>query len=300
MSVTIGHASIDERGKASGGRAGDQTGREVCTRSWYSKGWKYCLRPKSASVAERMAKACEQGCANNKIGYDQSQRNSLHYYAKRCGYNLAIINTKCETDCSAFMTVCALAGGVSALEHSGNAPTTSTMVDKFRATGAFEVLTDSKYLTGDAYLKRGDILVKPGSHTVMVLSNGAKAEETATPAAAPAQPGKLTVDGQIGKGTIKAFQQLLGTAADGYISGQSASCKKYWPAICNSACGWTGGKSQFVAAMQSAVGTSADGLLGKGTAAALQSFLCGEGFPCSVDGVFGTESAKALQRWLNS
>lgn len=300
MSVTIGHASIDERGKASGGRAGDQTGREVCTRSWYSKGWKYCLRPKSATVAERMAKACEQGCANNKIGYDQSQRNSLHYYAKRCGYNLAIINTKCETDCSAFMTVCALAGGVSALEYSGNAPTTSTMVDKFRTTGAFNVLTDSKYLTGDAYLKRGDILVKPGSHTVMVLSNGARAEETATPAAAPTQSGKLTVDGQIGKGTIKAFQQLLGTAADGYISGQSASCKKYWPAICNSACGWTGGKSQFVAAMQSAVGTSADGLLGKGTAAALQSFLCGEGFPCSVDGVFGTESAKALQRWLNS
>lgn len=300
MSVTIGHASIDERGKASGGRAGDQTGREVCTRSWYSKGWKYCLRPKSATVAERMAKACEQGCANNKIGYDQSQRNSLHYYAKRCGYNLAIINTKCETDCSAFMTVCALAGGVSALEYSGNAPTTSTMVDKFRVTGAFTVLTDSKYLTGDAYLKRGDILVKPGSHTVMVLSNGSKAGATTTPSAAPAQPGKLTVDGQIGKGTIKAFQQLLGTAADGYISGQSASCKKYWPAICNSACGWTGGKSQFVAAMQSAVGTSADGLLGKGTAAALQSFLCREGFPCSVDGVFGTESAKALQRWLNS
>lgn len=299
MSVTIGHASIDERGKASGGRAGDQTGREVCTRSWYNKGWKYCLRPKSASVAERMAKACEQGCANNKIGYDQSQRNTLHYYAKRCGYNLAIINTKCETDCSAFMAVCALAGGVSALEYSGNAPTTSTMVDKFRATGAFTVLTDSKYLTGDAYLKRGDILVKPGSHTVMVLSSGSKAGATPTPSAAPT-PGKLTVDGQIGKGTIKAFQQLLGTAADGYISGQSASCKKYWPAICDSACGWTGGKSQFVAAMQSAVGTSADGLLGKGTAKALQSFLCGEGFPCSVDGVFGAESAKALQRWLNA
>ena len=97
-----------------------------------------------------------------------------------------------------------------------------------------------------------------------------------------------------------SFQRLLGTPDDGYISGQSASCKKYWPAICNSACGWTGGKSQFVAAMQSAVGTSADGLLGRGTAKALQSFLCGEGFPCSVDGVFGTESAKALQRWLNA
>lgn len=129
---------------------------------------------------------------------------------------------------------------------------------------------------------------------------GSAAETTTQAAHVEPQSGKLTVDGQIGKGTIKAFQQLLGTVADGYISGQSASCKKYWPAICNSACGWTGGKSQFVAAMQSAVGTSADGLLGRGTAKALQSFLCGEGFPCSVDGVFGTESAKALQRWLNS
>lgn len=129
---------------------------------------------------------------------------------------------------------------------------------------------------------------------------GSAAETTTQAAPVDPQSGKLTVDGEIGEETIKAFQRLLGTPDDGYISGQSASCKKYWPAICNSACGWTGGKSQFVAAMQSAVGTSADGLLGKGTAKALQSFLCGEGFPCSVDGVFGTESAKALQRWLNA
>lgn len=129
---------------------------------------------------------------------------------------------------------------------------------------------------------------------------GSAAETTTQAAPVDPQSGKLTVDGEIGEETIKAFQRLLGTPDDGYISGQSASCKKYWPAICNSACGWTGGKSQFVAAMQSAVGTSADGLLGRGTAKALQSFLCGEGFPCSVDGVFGTESAKALQRWLNS
>ena len=129
---------------------------------------------------------------------------------------------------------------------------------------------------------------------------GSSAETTTQAAPAEPQSGKLTVDGEIGAETIKAFQRLLGTPVDGYISGQPASRKKYWPAICNSACGWTGGKSQFVAAMQSAVGTSADGLLGKGTAKALQSFLCGEGFPCSVDGVFGAESAEALQRWLNA
>ena len=123
-----------------------------------------------------------------------------------------------------------------------------------------------------------------------------------TTQAAPVEPqsGKLTVDGEIGPETITAFQRLLGTTVDGYISGQSASCKRYWPAICDSACGWTGGKSQFVEAMQSAVGASVDGSLGEDTARSLQSFLRSEGFPCSVDGVIGTESAEALQRWLNS
>ena len=129
---------------------------------------------------------------------------------------------------------------------------------------------------------------------------GDAAETTTQAAPVDPQPGKLTVDGEIGAKTITAFQRLLGTTVDGYISGQPASRKKYWPAICESACGWTGGKSQFVAAMQSAVGASVDGSLGKGTAKALQSFLRSEGFPCSVDGVFGPESAEALQRWLNS
>ena len=61
-----------------------------------------------------------------------------------------------------------------------NAPVTSTMRAKFAATGAFEVLTDSKYLTTDAYLRRGDILVKETAHTVMVLSNGSMAGDTNT------------------------------------------------------------------------------------------------------------------------
>lgn len=132
------------------------------------------------------------------------------------------------------------------------------------------------------------------------IDTGSVAETTTQSEPVDPQPGKLTVDGQIGPETITAFQRLLGTSVDGYISGQPASRKKYWPAICDSACGWTGGKSQFVKAMQYAVGASVDGSLGEDTARSLQSFLRSEGFPCSVDGVVGTESAEALQRWLNS
>lgn len=42
----IVHASINEKGTATGGRTGDQTGREICTRSYYEhpSGWDYHLR----------------------------------------------------------------------------------------------------------------------------------------------------------------------------------------------------------------------------------------------------------------
>ena len=40
----IVHASINERGKAIGGESGDQTGKEICIRSYYNKPWNYVLR----------------------------------------------------------------------------------------------------------------------------------------------------------------------------------------------------------------------------------------------------------------
>lgn len=41
----IVHASIDEAGTIYGRKKGDQTGREICTRSYYNKPWTYVLRP---------------------------------------------------------------------------------------------------------------------------------------------------------------------------------------------------------------------------------------------------------------
>ena len=176
MSVLIGHASIDENGKANSGIAGDQTKKEVCTRNWYNKSWDVVIRAKDAAVAEKMAIACEQACANDKVGYDQYQRNTLYTQALKVNFDLSKITTACECDCSSLMCICAIAAGVpaGALYISGNMRTTRNMRTAFKNTGKFEILTDSKYLTGDAYLKRGDILVNEGSHTVMVLSNGSK------------------------------------------------------------------------------------------------------------------------------
>ena len=113
MAVKIGSARIDERGKISGGKAGDQTGNEVGIQNWYkhSKGWRV-LRPINPNVAEKMAQCMESACANNKIGYDQVQRNTLYNLVKPYGFDVRQAKTATETDCSALVRVCAAYAGV--------------------------------------------------------------------------------------------------------------------------------------------------------------------------------------------
>lgn len=137
------------------------------------------LRPKTRELAEKSATSCEAGCANDKIGYSQSSRLTLYNKAKEVNFDLSKINTVCHTDCSAFMSLCAIAAGV----ELGAGQTCGSMEKAFRASDAYTVLKDKKYLTSTDYLQRGDILVrdwyKNGSrHTVMVLENGCKLPST--------------------------------------------------------------------------------------------------------------------------
>ena len=171
----IGHASLGSNGKTIGDKAGDQ-GREVITTSYYKKSWSYVLRAKDSNIAEKMALACEAGCVNQCIGYNQARRNSLKTQAKLVGMDLSRIKTDCECDCSSFMSVCAECAGVPIPYTGGNAPTTSSMKSAFLNTGYFDLLTDKKYLDSDKYLKRGDILVAVGQHTVMMLEDGKLAD----------------------------------------------------------------------------------------------------------------------------
>lgn len=174
MSVLIGHASINENGKAHGGVPGDQTGKEVCIRSWYNKEWDVLLRPKKMVVALESAKFCKKCCENDHIGYDQDKRNTLYFKLKEVGFDPDKIVTNVSTDCSALMTACAIAGGAKKLNYTKNAPTTRTMINDFVASGEYEAFTDPKYLKNDDYLEIGDILLSIGHHTVMVLTNGKK------------------------------------------------------------------------------------------------------------------------------
>lgn len=168
--IKIGQASCDERGKYSAGRAGDQDGQEVAIRSWYNRPWNKVLRAKNPVVAEKIAKAMEDACRNENIGYDQYERTTLYDLCKANGWNIKAVNRSCETDCSALVAVCVNAAGV---RVSGSIYTGNESAALLK-TGEFELLEAPKYLLTDEYLKRGDILLYEFHHTAIALENGAK------------------------------------------------------------------------------------------------------------------------------
>ena len=178
--VKIGSSSKDERGQYNSGQAGDQTGTEVYIMNWYDGGWKYVLRPKSSSIAEKIAIACESGCNNPNIGYDQYERNSIYKEALKVGLSLSKITTPCECDCSSFVSTCCICAGLSAdIFYAGsNMRTTHNLRQACEATGQFDILNSSTYIKNKDYLKRGDILLADG-HTVIVLSSGDKVDQIA-------------------------------------------------------------------------------------------------------------------------
>ena len=175
MAVMIGSARIDERGKISGGRDGDNNGREVSTQSYYAKPasapWRV-LRPKDAAKAARIAACMRMACANDHIGYNQNRRLTLYNLAKPHGFDVSRVTQNCSTDCSALVRVCCAYAGIAV----GNF-TTANEARMLLATGEFVEMTDKKYRAGSAYLREGDVLVTPSKgHTAVVLSSGNKAE----------------------------------------------------------------------------------------------------------------------------
>lgn len=287
MSVKIGHASIDENGKIASGKAGDQSRKEVCTRTWYNKKWDYVLRPKTSSLAEGSAKAMERACANDKIGYDQYQRNNLYKQAKIVNYDLSKITIPCECDCSSLIHVCAICGGAN-VKYGSNGATTRTLDIVLK--NDYDKLTHSKYLTSDKHLKRGDVLVREGYHTVMILEDGSAVKKVI----------RLTADGVWGVNTTKRAQQVFGTTVDGLVSNQKLKYKKSNPGLLDTTFEWESkpgsNGSSLIKAIQKKVGVTADGFIGPKTIKAMQKWL-----GTVQDGCVSNPSSmvKAFQKWLN-
>lgn len=168
MFVRCGWASIDERGRASGGSAGNQTGRELKTGDWYNFGQTMVIRPKSRSLGLKMAKVMKKLCDNPCIGYDQSQRTTLWKELSKVGWDVDRLKKKCETDCSALTAVVCKACGVSISPDVW----TGNLWSALARTKKFEKLTSAYYVKSSKGLRAGDIVLNPERHVIMVIADG--------------------------------------------------------------------------------------------------------------------------------
>lgn len=255
--VRMSNCGHDENNAYSGGKAGDQTGTEWYLRSWYAYPWNYVIRWKDESLAELFAELAIQAAENDKIGYDQSQRDTFWTQLKTAGYYPKNIKIACEADCSsgtiALIKAVGYLKGIKALQNC-NATYTGNMYSYFKGNGKnyFEVLT-GKYLTDSAYAKKGDINLNVQHHVNITVDNGSKAEGTSTPS--------TNTKGYLSKGdtgdAVKTMQKML------------------------IACGYTCGTS------------GADGDFGANTEKALKKFQ--KAYSLTVDGCYGSASKAKLE-----
>ena len=187
MAKYIAHSSIDERGKISGGQAGDQTGKEVCIRTWYEFATQV-LRIEDQKVREAFGNNMIDCANNDNIGYDQGGRNSLLKEAIKVNFDFSKIATKCEGDCSSTVTACVLGAiykvlGKEAYEKayailavSGNCATTSTLSARLRNLPMVKVslYTSTSYTKSTSNAVFGDIYNKPSNHVVAYINDGKK------------------------------------------------------------------------------------------------------------------------------
>lgn len=262
MAVKIGSARSDERGKISGGKAGDQTGREVSTQNWYehSKGW-VTLRCKVPGMAKYIAQAMKIICADDDVGYDQSDNKSLWKYLEKNGFDVKNINKAVETDCARLVRVCVQwAANMVGLDVTIPDFYTANLASRLVGTGLFEKLTSSKYNEQDDYLEEGMIQVtRKKGHTVVILSNGDKAGATPEPEKVYALGERILRDGCKGA-DVKELQ--------GYLIQLGYDCGRW----------------------------ADDGDFGDSTELAVMKFQ--REHDCGVDGEVGPETLEALEKAL--
>ena len=303
--MSISNCGHDERNRYSGGQAGDQSKTEWYIRPWWNDSWNVVLRHPDAKTRNLIADMAIKAAKNDLVGYDQGERLTFWNHLKASNYDPAQITVKCEADCSSGVAAIVKGAGYrlgnKAMQNVNPSITTWNERNALKAAG-FQALTDSKYLTSDAYLLAGDVLLNESRHTAINVTNGSKSGgSSSTPVVPPASSssGKLSVDGWWGVATTKALQKALGTTVDGIVSGQDAGNMASVNRGGLVSTSWRTGRggSQMVKALQRKIGVSADGYFGKNTCKALQRYL-----GTTQDGIVSAPSSmvKALQRKLNA
>lgn len=174
--VTIGEAVANENGKATGGKAGDQTGRELrftrlSDNFKFTYGYRFTDEKAADLCVRKMVKLINSRCC----GYSQmlNHRTSLADNLMKYNWNVGKMiedNVKVEADCSSLVacmvkTLQAKYGiryNISKNAYSGD------LGDLLMQTGKFMRIDINAVKMGRMRLKKGDILIRPYHHVAMV------------------------------------------------------------------------------------------------------------------------------------
>lgn len=204
MADYIVHSSISENGTNGwDGKAkdGDQTGKEVCTRTWYSKPWEMVLRYPDITISSQARDIAIKLANSNLVGYDQSERNTLYKQLEANNWDVdkyIASGVKTESDCSSFVyaVYCCL---LPSLRGESNAPRTATAKSFYTSKG-FNCYTSYDYTGSTSKLLRGDLLNKAGSHIVMYAGKDVYVD-TVSVCKTVSEVAKEVINGLWGNGT---------------------------------------------------------------------------------------------------
>lgn len=187
----VSNCGKNEFGSATGGLAGDQTGKEFWLINWYNFGQSVVYRYPNKVVADLIGDIAEKSAKNDNIGYDQNTRLSFHTQLKNFNWHPEKIIAPCNADCSSATAAIVIACGHQLMENEDKnlrkigerfvemmSPMDTTWnIGEDLANCGFIALRETKYLSSDAFLRKGDINLNDSSHVNVVVSDGFKIPE---------------------------------------------------------------------------------------------------------------------------
>ena len=101
MALLIGAACSNENTEITGGKAGDQTGREVRINTFYDgQVWQIIFRCKDKAKAKLIGQYMKDACLNDNIGYDTGKTRYSCWDLAIPLHSLKDITKPCNTDCT--------------------------------------------------------------------------------------------------------------------------------------------------------------------------------------------------------
>ena len=168
MSVKVVEALQSETG-GKAGAAGDQTGKEIVQRDFKNRSYSFtvCLRCLDREMASEASEWAKSIAASEKFGYSQEDRWEGAKAIERAGNDIGRAVSG-DFDCSSLVLECYRLAGlpIKMSGYTGNMGTILLNTGEFKEVP--EVLSDMEYA------QIGDVLIAPGVHTLLIVSDGSK------------------------------------------------------------------------------------------------------------------------------